>query len=125
LPWLGANIESTSNYAATLDLAAGLTQPYGWVRLVFPVSARPADWAPLVNYAKNKGLKILGQPVPAEDEPALSREQYRERFREFITAFPQIDAWEAGDQVNGAWHSAGMGAKLADAVTEIEVLARS
>ena len=123
LPWLGANIESTSNYAATLDLAAGLTQPYGWVRLVFPVSARPADWAPLVNYAKNKGLKILGQPVPAEDEPALSREQYRERFREFITAFPQIDAWEAGDQVNGAWHSAGMGAKLADAVTEIEALA--
>jgi hypothetical protein len=123
LPWLGANIESTSNYAATLDLAAGLTQPYGWVRLVFPVSARPADWAPLVNYAKNKGLKILGQPVPAEDEPALSREQYRERFREFITAFPQIDAWEAGDQVNGAWHSAGMGAKLADAVAEIEALA--
>lgn len=123
LPWLGANIESTSNYPAVLDLAASLTQPYGWVRLVFPASARPADWAPLVAYAKSKGLKILGQPVRAEDEPLLTREQYRQRFRDFVAAFPQIDAWEAGDQANGAWHSTGMAEKLADAVTEIEALA--
>jgi len=92
LPWFGANIESTSNYPAALDLAASLTQPYGWVRLVFPASARPADWAPLVAYAKSKGLKILGQPVRAEDEPWLTPEQYRQRFRDFVTAFPQIDA---------------------------------
>jgi hypothetical protein len=123
LPWLGANIESTSNYPEVLDLAASLTQPYGWVRLVFPASARPADWAPLVAYAKSKGLKILGQPVRAEDEPLLTREQYRQRFRDFVAAFPQIDAWEAGDQANGAWHSTGMAEKLADAVAEIEALA--
>lgn len=123
LPWLGANIESTSNFPAAVDLAASLTQPYGWIRLVFPASERPANWAPLVAYAKSKGLKILGQPVRAEDEPALTREEYRQRFRDFITAFPQIDAWEAGDQANGAWHSADMAAKLADAVTEIEALA--
>jgi hypothetical protein len=123
LPWLGANIESTSNYPAVLDLAASLTQPYGWVRLVFPASARPADWAPLVAYAKSKGLKILGQPVRAEDEPLLTQEQYRQRFRDFVAAFPQIDAWEAGDQANGAWHSTGMAEKLADAVAEIEALA--
>jgi hypothetical protein len=123
LPWLGANIESISNYPAALDLAASLTQPYGWVRLVFPATARPSDWAPLVAYAKSKGLKILGQPVRAEDEPWLTREQYRQRFRDFVTAFPQIDAWETGDQVNGAWHSTGMGTKVADAVAEIEALA--
>ena len=123
LPWLGANIESTSNYPEVLDLAASLTQPYGWVRLVFPASARPADWAPLVAYAKSKGLKILGQPVRAEDEPLLTREQYRQRFRDFVAAFPQIDAWEAGDQANGSWHSTGMAEKLADAVAEIEALA--
>ena len=123
LPWLGANIESTSNYPEVLDLAASLTQPYGWVRLVFPASARPADWAPLVAYAKSKGLKILGQPVRAEDEPLLTREQYRQRFRDFVAAFPQIDAWEAGDQANGAWHSTGMAEKLADVVAEIEALA--
>lgn len=123
LPWLGANIESTSNFPAVLDLAARLTGPYGWVRLVFPASARPADWAPLVAYAKSKGLGIVGQPVRAEDEPALTRAQYRERFREFVAAFPQIDAWEAGDQVNGAWHSAEMEVKLADAAAEIAALA--
>lgn len=123
LPWLGANIESAANYTATLDLAASLTQPYGWVRLALPVSASPADWAPLVAYAKSKGLKVVGQPVRAEDEPGLTREQYRQRFRDFVAAFPQIDAWEAGDQVNGAWHSPDMAAKLSDAVAEIEALA--
>ena len=123
LPWLGANIESTTNYPLVLDLAASLTQPYGWVRLVFPASARPADWAPLVAYAKTKGLKILGQPVRAEDEPLLTREQYRQRFQDFVAAFPEIDAWEAGDQANGAWHSTEMAVKLADAVVEIEALA--
>lgn len=123
MPWLGANVESTSNYPEVLDLAASLTQPYGWVRFVFPASARPADWAPLVTYAKSKGLKILGQPVRAEDERVMTREQYRQRFRNFVATFPQIDAWEAGDQANGAWHSTEMTAKLADAVVEIEALA--
>lgn len=123
LPWLGANIESTSGYMAALDLAASLTQPFGWVRLSFPATETPADWAPVVAYAKNKGLKILGQPVRAEDEPALTRAQYGQRFRDFLGAFPQIDAWEAGDEVNGAWHSTDMAAKLADAVGEIKARA--
>jgi len=123
MPWLGANIESAAGYIPALDLAASLTQPFGWVRFVFPASDRPGDWTPAVAYAKSKGLKILGQPVRSEDEPALSREQYLQRFRDFIAAFPQIDAWEAGDQVNGAWHSSAMGAKLSDAVTEIRTLA--
>jgi hypothetical protein len=118
-PWLGLTIDRTDNYPANLDLAVSLTQPYGWVRIVFDMGKKPSDYAALIRYAKDKGLKIMGEPVDSFFDRRYSRAQYKQRFIDCLDAFPQVDAWEVGNEVNGGWLSPEIPEKIADAVQEV------
>jgi len=118
-PWLGLTIDRTADYQKTLDLAASLTQPCGWIRIVFDDGKGPSDYMEFIRYAKDKGLKVLGEPVDSFYEKRYTRAQYRQRFVDFINAFPQVDAWEVGNEVNGGWLSPEMPGKIADAVQEV------
>lgn len=123
LPWLGFTIDTVSNYQVNLDLAANLAAPYGWVRVVFDAGQGPSTYTNLVNYAKSKGLKVLGQPVDSTYDKGYTRAQYKQRFIDFITAFPQIDAWEVGNEANGSWLSSEIGVRIADAAAEVKARA--
>jgi hypothetical protein len=118
-PWLGFTIDTVSNYQANLDLAASLTAPFGWIRVVFDAGQGPSTYTALINYAKSKGLKVLGQPVDSSYDRQYTRAQYKQRFIDFITAFPQIDAWEVGNEVNGTWLSSDIALRIADAAQEV------
>jgi hypothetical protein len=118
-PWIGFTIDRVSSYKTNLDLAASLSAPFGWVRIVFDASEGPGTYTAMVDYAKSKGLKVLGQPVDSSYDRRYTREQYRERFIQFLTAFPQIDAWEVGNEINGSWLSSDIALKVADAVAEV------
>lgn len=119
MPWLGFTIDTVSNYRERLDLAASLTAPYGWIRVVFDASQGPSTYTNLVNHAKSKGLKVLGQPVDSSYDRLYTRAQSKQRFIDFLTAFPQIDAWEVGNEVNGTWLSNDIALRVADAATEV------
>ena len=119
-PWLGVTLADTANYKANIDLAAKITQPYGWVRIVFAYGTKPSAYTDVVNYAQSKGLKILGQPVDANDEADYTPAQYKQRFIDFVSAFPQIEAWEVGNEVNGGWHSTTMASRVTDAIAEVK-----
>jgi hypothetical protein len=122
-PWLGLTVDRTAHYRKTLDLAASLTQPYGWIRIVFDDGKGPSDYAELIRYAKDKGLKVMGEPVDSFYDKRYTRARYRQRFIDFITAFPEVDAWEVGNEVNGGWLSSDIPSKIADAVQEVRRLA--
>jgi len=123
MPWLGFTIDTVSNYQINLDLAAKLGGPYAWIRVVFDYGQGPATYANLINYAKTKGLKVLGQPVDSSYDRNYTRAQYKQRFTDFIAAFPQIDAWEVGNEVNGEWLSNDIAGKIADAAAEVKARA--
>ena len=118
-PWLGLTIDRTAHYRKTLDLAASLTQPYGWIRIVFDDGKKPSDYAKFIRYAKDKGLRVMGEPVDSFYDKRYTRARYRQRFVDFINAFPQVDAWEVGNEVNGGWLSPEIPGKIADAVQEV------
>ncbi len=122
-PWLGFTIDTVSNYQANLDLAANLTAPFGWIRVVFDAGQAPSTYTALISYAKSKGLKVLGQPVDSSYDRQYTRAQYKQRFIDFITAFPQIDAWEVGNEVNGTWLSSDIALRIADAAQEVRTRA--
>jgi hypothetical protein len=123
MPWIGFTIDTVSNYQANLDLAAKLGGPYAWIRVVFDYGQGPSTYASLINYAKTKGLKVLGQPVDSSYDRNYTRAQYKQRFTDFIAAFPQIDAWEVGNEVNGEWLSNDIAGKIADAAAEVKARA--
>ena len=113
-PWLGFTMEDFSNYAADLDKLAGMAGPYAWVRFVFQPGTTPADYTAAVNYAKAKGIKVLGLPVDSSSDTSYTHAQYFQRYTNFIAALPTIDAWEVGNEVNGGWSSADIAGRVAD-----------
>jgi hypothetical protein len=122
-PWIGFTIDTDSDYQANIDLAAALAAPYAWIRIVFDSSQAPSIYTNIVNYAKTKGVKVLGQPVDSTDNKFYTRAQYRQRFVDYLIAFPQIDAWEVGNEVNGRWLSSDIGLRIADAAAEVKARA--
>lgn len=124
-PWLGVTVDRLDNYQGMLDMAASMTQPYGWVRVVFDTGKSAADYAALIRYAKSKGLKVLGQPVDSTyDVDYTSVDAYRQRFVDFLTYYngttaPLIDAWEVGNEVNGSWLTPEIGDRAAAAAQEV------
>jgi cell division septation protein DedD len=122
-PWIGFTIDTVSNYQVNVDLAASLAAPYAWIRIVFDAGQAPSTYTTLVNYAKSKGVKVLGQPVDSTYDKSYTRAQYKQRFIDYITAFPQIDAWEVGNEVNGSWLSSDIGLRIADAAAEVKARA--
>ncbi len=105
-PWIGLTVDDPDVHPLWPALAAELTQPHGWVRLVFDPTADggdPAYYADAVADADAAGLRILGEPIDSAFANSFTRREYLERFRDYVDAFPQVDAWEVGNEVNGCW----------------------
>ncbi len=113
-PWLGFTLDTADKHEANCDLAAKLAQPYAWVRIVFDPGVAPEHYAPMVAYARSKGIRILGQPVDSSYDKQYSREKYLAQFKRFVDAFPEIDTWELGNEVNGGWLTPELPRKIAD-----------
>ncbi|MFD9905220.1 hypothetical protein [Streptomyces sp. NPDC059063] len=112
-PWLGVTAADTTG-TAWAPLAGRLTGRDGWVRLVFdpadsPGTTIPRRYRDQVAAAHAAGLKVLGQPVDsayangAERRDLGTRAGYLARIKQYVDAFPEIEAWEIGNEVNGCW----------------------
>jgi len=112
-PWLGLTIDIPKNYKENIDMAAQITAPYGWIRIVFDPGP-PSVYTDLIAYAKSKGLKILGQPVDSSYDKKFTKKQYIQRFKDYMAAFPDIDAWEVGNEINGNWLTPEIPQKVAE-----------
>jgi hypothetical protein len=122
-PWIGFTIDTVSNYQASVDLAATLAAPFAWIRIVFDTNQAPSIYTDIVNYAQVKGVKVLGLPVDSSSDKGYTRDQYKQLFIDYITALPQIDAWEVGNEVNGSWLSSDIGLRIADVAAEVKARA--
>jgi hypothetical protein len=119
-PWFGTTLDTTTSHDARLDLAAATTAPLGWVRIVFDRNRPPSDYTSMVRAAKARGLKIMAEPVDSYYAKHYTRRQYLTQFQTFLKAFPQIDAWEVGNEVNGSWLGPGIAGKVADAASWVQ-----
>lgn len=114
-PWLGVTMDTIEGYGSTLDLASGLTDPYGWVRIVIDPGTNFSAYAPVVRRAHLNGLKVLGQPIDSFYASAFSGRDYLHRIQRAVKALPAVDAWEIGNEVNGGWLGPAMGDRIARA----------
>ncbi|MEO5962286.1 MAG: NEW3 domain-containing protein [Thermomonas sp.] len=118
-PQIGLTIDRIDKYINYVDRASQISPGNAWVRIVFDPGMAPSYYTNIVNAAKQRGIKVLGQPVDSSGAKNYSRDAYLARFKQYVDAFPQIDAWEAGNEVNGSWLGTGMELKIADAAAYI------
>ncbi|QCX77440.1 hypothetical protein C9F11_18940 [Streptomyces sp. YIM 121038] len=113
-PWTGVTVADGADPKRWAPLAGRLTRPHGWARIVFdadddPRAPVPRRYREAVAAAHAAGLKVLGQPVDSayangSEHPELgTRAGYLARIKRYVDAFPEIEAWEVGNEVNGCW----------------------
>ncbi|MGZ5301808.1 MAG: hypothetical protein ACXWEJ_08295 [Actinomycetota bacterium] len=111
-PWLGVTIDTIDRYRSSLDLAGGLTDPHGWVRIVMDPGTTFSAYAPVVRRAHLNGLKVMGQPIDSFYARAFPGRDYLHRIQRAVRALPAVDAWEIGNEVNGGWLGPAMGDRI-------------
>ncbi|WP_433512122.1 hypothetical protein ACQP2T_51530 [Nonomuraea sp. CA-143628] len=105
-PWMGVTVDDTTTYPSWATLAKKLTQPYGWVRIVFDPTADKGNvehYRGAVKAARDAGLHVLGQPVDSTFASGYTRARYLARVKAYVDAYPEIEAWEVANEVNGCW----------------------
>ena len=116
-------LDDATNGARALRQAAMIARrngAQGWVRIVFDPGTRPADYRQAVNEAHRLGLSVLGQPVDSSMARRLSAPAYAKRFATWVDAFPDVEAWEVGNEVNGSWLGAGVVDKVTAAASYVK-----
>jgi hypothetical protein len=103
-PWIGVTIDDIGHYQRSLDVAKKITEPYTWIRIVFDPESKIGDYDDVVAAAKRVGLKVLGLPIDSHAAAKyVTTQDYVERVRAVVGHFPEVDAWEVGNEVNGKW----------------------
>jgi hypothetical protein len=103
-PWIGVTLDDIDEYERSFEVAKSITLPNSWIRIVFDPDTDAKTYDEPIKMAKSQGLKLLGLPIDSHAAVKyISVEDYVRRVDEIISRFPQIDAWEVGNEVNGSW----------------------
>ena len=102
-PWFGTTLDTTTNHDARLDLAARPRLRSAGSASSSTATGRRRTTPPWCAPRRPAGLKIMGEPVDSYYAKHYTRRQYLRQVQACVNAFPQIDAWEVGNEVNGSW----------------------
>lgn len=107
---IGVTVDDISNLNDIVESLQKLPQRVT-VRLVFNLPFAPDVYRDAVKQI-SKVADILGQPADSVYVAKLSLAQYGKRFEDFLVAFPEIELWEIGNEINGHWLGTGVPEKL-------------
>ena len=114
-PLVGFTFDDISSYSTNLPLTQTLAGSNTWVRIVFDKGEPTSYYSAVITKAHSMGIKVMGQPVDSAYDASYTDAQYEQQVEQFVTAFPQVDAWEVGNEVNGSWLSKTIASRVATA----------
>ncbi len=66
------------------------------------------------------GIRVVGQLLDSSQLAAVSPAAWRGRVARYVTALPDVDSWEVGNEVNGNWVGADVREKVAFAAAYVK-----
>ncbi len=98
----GITIDDIENIDDTVNAIRGLsTKPM--TRLVMDPGMAPSEYTEAVTKLKPVS-SLMAQPVDSDGMKNLTTAQYRQRFTDYLNAFPNsFDIWEVANELNGEW----------------------
>ncbi len=113
--WWGVTIDRIDDYENVLNSVSDLIENSatdGWIRIVFDEFISPDYYDGIVSYAQKKNLHIMGEILDSSCMRLYSLEDFKSRVREYVNHFPDIEAWEIGNEINGEWLGENVVAKI-------------
>jgi hypothetical protein len=110
---------------ATLRQARAAVGEGGWIRLVLDPDTPLAEYAAPVAAAHRLGMRVLALPVDSSAMAELGGRAWRSRIAAAVAALPDVDQWEAGNEVNGDWLGDDVAARVAWAVDHVHEHSRA
>ena len=104
---------------ATLSRARSAVGDGGWIRLVLDPDTPLTAYAAPLAAAHRLGLRVLALPVDSSAMAGLSDKAWRSRIAAAVAALPDVDQWEAGNEVNGDWLGKDVAARVAWAADHV------
>lgn len=102
VPLRGITVDSVEQLPALVDAVRSLSaRPT--IRIVFDPDASPQDYVAAVRALRPHAF-LMGELVDSTAMRGMSRDSVMRRARAFAGAFARdIDIWEIGNELNGAW----------------------
>ncbi len=102
-PYLyGVTADSVADLTGLVDSLQSLPHKPA-VRVVFDETESPASYAQAIP-ALHEVSYVMGTIVDADYVADFTVEQYTQRTRDYLAAFPtDVDLWEVGNEINGNW----------------------
>lgn len=98
---IGLTIDDVSNLSAIVSMLKSLPKK-PWVRIVFDENVKAKEYKDAVK-AIHPLAFIMGELLDSEFVEMCSQDCYEKRTKEYLAAFPEVDLWELGNEINGNW----------------------
>jgi hypothetical protein len=99
--WWGVTIDDPTNVSGLVAALSELkAKPLA--RICFDAGGGPSDFTSAIS-AISPVAYIMGQPYDSSDVQKTSLATYTSTTSAYLTAFPNLTAWEIGNEVNGEW----------------------
>lgn len=102
-------LDDPAIWTSIRDLAGG-RQP--WARIVFDPGVPAETYRSTVDAATTAGVSVLGELLDSSAMADVPLDEFEARVREYVDAFPELAAWEVGNEVNGNWLGPDVVAKI-------------
>jgi hypothetical protein len=107
--WWGVTIDDPSNVSGLVTALSGMkTKPIA--RICFDAESAPSSFASAIA-AISPVAYIMGQPFDSSDVATTSLSLYTSTTSAYLSAFPNLTAWEVGNELNGEWLGSNAQAK--------------
>jgi hypothetical protein len=94
----------------------------GWVRVLLDLDEPIAEYRPIVERAHRNGLRVLGQMLDSSQMKRLDLAGWKTRVDALLDAYPDMDGWEVGNEVNGNWLGPDVREKVAYAAARAKIV---
>jgi hypothetical protein len=118
LQW-GFTLDTVRDAPRSLRSVAELAPGDAWVRIVFDRAEPPAAYRAAVDLAHGLGVRVMGQILDSSQMKDVPLAAWRRRVDDYVTALPDVDEWEVGNEVNGTWLGRDVIAKVAYAARTV------
>ena len=115
-------VDTLDNLAATLSAVKSIYPSRAMVRIVIDPNVALSQYQSAIDLAHSMSIEVMMELMDSQYMASYSLSGYESRIDQILGTLKGVDAWEVGNEVNGNWLGANVGAKVSYAIDKASTL---